>query len=224
MKKFLSFILLSSGLALLWSCKKQLELIDPTTTTENFAFVKFVHASPNFRTVFKGADSFNVYVNDAKLNGSFLTYNSSFPTATTSSLYSTVTPGNKTIRLTLNGKNTPDSVTVATLTKTLEKGSYYSFIITDEALTANESRQMWLKDNVTMTDTSHFTLRFVNAVLNDPTAVDVYSYRQASNIFTGVAPGTATSFAYLNYILPSDTLYVRVAGTKTEITRIGVRF
>lgn len=205
-------------IALIWSCKKKLELVEPVSTTQNLAFLKIIDAAPSFRQVFNGSDSFNVYVNNNKVNGTSLSYGSAFPA--TSSLYLAVPAGSQTIRLTVNGKLTPDSITLGTFTKTLDAGSYYSFIITDSALKANEAKQMFIKDNFALTDTSHFTLRFIDAVLNDPVSVDVYSYRNASNIFTAIAPGTVTPFITLPYTLATDTLSIRSAGTQTEIVKV----
>jgi hypothetical protein len=194
--------------------------VDPFTTTEGMAFIKIVNASPNFRQVYKGADSFNIYVNGVKINGAQLSYNSVFPTAT--NLYAAVPAGPQSIRISVNGKVTPDSITLASLNKTLDPGGYYSFIITDEGLGTNESRQMWIKDNFAVTDTNNFTLRFVDAVLNDAGPVDVYSYQKANKIFSNISPGTATNFISLPYTLLADTLYVRSAGTLTEIARINI--
>jgi hypothetical protein len=219
MKKNISIILLFAfTFGLLSSCEKKLTYVDPSSTTDGLAFIKVIDASPNFRQVFKGSDSFNIYVNGLKVNGGQLSYNSIFPTAT--NLYAGVPAGPQSIRVTVNGKVNPDSITLLSVNKTLDAGSYYSFIITDEALGSNEARQMFLKDNFALTDTSHFTLRFIDAVLNDATPVDVYSINNAANIFTNISPGTTTAFSSFNYNLTSDILSIRVAGTLTEITKV----
>ncbi len=224
MKKYISIIIFVCAVWALASCKKTLELVDPVSKTDGVAFLKVVDASPNFRQVFKGSDSFNIYVNGVKINGSQLTYNSIFPVST--SLYAAVPAGPQSIRITVNGRVNPDSITLGSFNKTLEAGSYYSFIITDEALTANESRQMFIKDNFALTDTNNFTLRFVHAVLNDPVAVDVYSYRRATNIFTNISPASATPFLNFSYTVPlslsTDTLSVRATGTQTDIAKVFV--
>ena len=220
MKKIISILILVCTLGLLWSCEKELELVSPVSATEGLAFLKIIDASPNFRQVFKGSDSFNVYVNGAKINGSQLSYNSIFPS--NFNLYAAVPAGPQSIRITVNGRFNPDSITLASFNKTLTANSYYSFIITDEAMTANESRQMFIQDKFALTDTNNYTLRFVNAVLNDPTAVDVYSFRSSSNIFTNISPATATDFIKLPYSLLTDTISVRPTGTQTEIARINI--
>ena len=218
MKKYISITFLICALGLVYSCSKKWDLIDPAAKTDGLAFIKFVDASPNFRTVFKGADSFNVFVNGLKLNGAFLTYASVFPTAT--NLYAGLPAGIQSIRIATNGKNTPDSITLATITKTMVAGSYYSLFLTDSGLSTIEGKQMWLKDNFALTDTSHFTIRFVDAVLDDAGPVDVYSVNNGANIFTNISPGTATPFISLPYNIVADSLKIRSAGTQTPIATV----
>ncbi len=222
MKKNITILLLVvCSLGLIWSCNKDLELHYGLVPTANLAFIKVIDASPNFRAILKGADSFNIYVNNAKVNGNFFTYAGQFPsTGSTAGLYAAIPSGAQSIRVTVNGKVTPDSITLLTLTKVTNAGGYYSLIITDSILTANETKQMWLTDQFALTDTLHYSIRFVDAVMNDPAAVDVYSYRQGRNIFSAVAPGSATTFQLQNYTIQADTLSIRTTGTTTEITRV----
>ena len=207
-----------SAVLVLWACKKN-DPISPTASPAGMAYIKIAEFSPNFRQVVNGRDSFNVYVNGAKLNGTFLTYGGFFPSTT--DLYAAVPAGAQSIRVTINGINAPDSGTLATITKTLAANSYYSFLLTDSLLTANESKQIFVQDNFVRTDTSHYTIRFVNAVLNDTAGknVDIYSTRLAANMFTNQAPGTATAFISVPYTLVSDTLIARRPGTTFELAR-----
>lgn len=223
MKKNISYILLMVVvLGLIGSCTKKLDLVAPTTSPDGYAFIKFSQFSPNFRQVTNnGRDSINVYVNGFKMNGVFMTYGSIFPTAT--NLYASVPAGApQTIRLTVNGVTTPDSVTLATYTKTLVAGSYYSFIFTDSLLTTNESKQIFVQDNFVISDTTHFTMRIVHGILNDTLGknIDVYSTRQAANMFTNVSPGTVSAFVIQPYNFIADTLIVRRAGGTFELARL----
>ena len=222
MKKNIAYIIILVGtLGFLWSCSKDLEKVAPTNSLDGFAYIKIAQYSPNFRQVVNGKDSINVYVNGAKLNGAFLTYGSIFPSAT--NLYAAVPPGApQTIRITVNGVTTPDSVTLATFTKTLVAGSYYSLMITDSVLTTNEAKQIFVQDKFTITDTSHFTMRIVHAILNDTAGknIDVYSMRQAANMFSNVSPGTVSAFNSQPYYFVADTLIVRRAGTTFELARL----
>jgi hypothetical protein len=221
MKKYISSILLLSfTIVLLWSCDEKIELVSSTSSPSGLAYIKIGQYSPNFRTVFGNRDSINVYANGVKLNGNFLTYGSIFPS--TSNLYAAVPAGTQALRITVNGVNTPDSITLATITKTLTAGNYYSFMLTDSALTTNESKQIFVQDNPVISDTSHITVRFIHAVLNDTLGknVDVFSMRLNANIFSNVAPGTTTPFISEPYFFISDTLIVKRAGINFELARV----
>src|SRR5437870_5357259 len=116
-------------MATFFSCEKDKELLAVTTNPNGLAFLKILDYAPSFRAATLGRDSFNVYVNGAKVNGSFLTYNSIFPGTTNP--YLAVPAGPQSIRITVNGVLTPDSITLISLNKTLLSNAYYSFIITD---------------------------------------------------------------------------------------------
>jgi len=221
MKKYISgILLLSCTIALLWSCNEKIELVSTTSSPDGLAYIKIGQYSPNFRTVFGNRDSVNVYANGLKLNGTFLTYGSIFPS--TSNMYAAVPAGTQALRITVNGVNTPDSITLGTITKTLTAGNYYSLLLTDSALTANEAKQIFVQDNPVISDTSHITMRFVHAVLNDTLGknVDVFSTRLNANIFSNIAPGTTTPFVSEPYFFIADTLIVKRAGINFELARI----
>lgn len=220
MKKYItSLILLTCTIGLIWSCSKKTENIALVTPTDGYAFIKFGQYSPNFRSIVNGRDSFNIYVNEKKINGAFLTFNSIFPGAT--NLYAAVPSGNQTIRMTVNGVTTPDSVTLFAYSKNLVAGKYYSLFITDSMTSVSESKQMFLSDNFARTDTLHYTIRLVHTIFNDLGGnIDIYSNRLAANIFSNVSPGTTTPFSTQPYSLALDTLILRRAGTLTELTRI----
>ena len=215
MKKNISYILLlASAIVLLGSCSEKLELVAPTASPDGYAFIKFSHFAPNFRQVTNGRDSINVYVNEFKINGAFMTYGSLFPSA--NNLYASVPAGTpQSIRITVNGVTTPDSITLATYTKTMVAGSYYSFIFTDSLLTANESKQIFVQDKFVISDTNNFTIRIVHGILNDTLGktVDVYSTRLGTNMFSNVSPGTISAFITQPYNFVADTLIVRRPGS-----------
>ncbi len=98
-----------------WSCTKKTTLVASLDPVANPAYIKFANYSTNFRQIVNNRDSFNIFVNNDKLNGSFFTYGSFFPTVT--NLYAAVPAGPTTIRLTTNGVNTTDSVTWLLLLK-----------------------------------------------------------------------------------------------------------
>ena len=219
MKKYItSIILLTCTIGLIWSCSKKIENIGLVTPTDGYAFIKFGQYSPNFRSIVNGRDSFNIYVNEKKINGAFLTFNSIFPG--TSNLYAAVPVGTQTIRMTVNGVNTPDSASLFAFSKNLVAGKYYSLFVTDSLTSLNESKQMFLTDNFERKDTLHYSIRLVHTIFNDLGGnIDIYSNRLAANMFTNISPGTATSYTTQPYTLALDTLILRRAGTLTELAR-----
>jgi hypothetical protein len=221
MKKYISIIIVAAcTIVLVGSCSKKLDKIGAASGIDGMAFIKVGQFSPNFRLVVNNRDSINVYANGVKLNGTFLTFGSYFPSTT--NLYAAVPPGILAIKITVNGVTTPDSVTLATFNKTLSAGSYYSFILTDSLLNTNESKQIFVQDNFVLSDTLHYSIRFMHSILSDTAGknVDVYSSRLGTNMFSNVAPGTVSAFTSQNYTLTTDTLIVRRAGGLFELARL----
>jgi hypothetical protein len=222
MKKYISLlaiVVLSAGF--MWSCNKKTDILGTYVSSKGLAYVKIIHAAPTFRQVTNTwRDSFNVYANGIKVNATFLTYNSAFPS---SNPYYAVPAGPQSIRIALQGSAlNPDSVTLASFNKTLEANSYYSFIVTDSLLKGNEAKQIFIKDVFALTDTGHFTLRFVHALLNDTLNknVDIFSVLYNKNIFSDIAPGTVTGFINLPFTTASETLIVRRPGSTFELARL----
>jgi len=204
------------------SCKKDIKPIGYPITQE--AFLRVMHVSTNFRAVQSYPDSFNVYVGTNKINGTLFTYNSAFPsTAFNNNTYAAVPPGPQQIRLSLQGVNKIDSLTIISVQKVLETGKYYTLFITDSLQAQQDVTKIWLNDiNFLPTDTTQYRIRFAHMILNDSAGkkVDVYSFRQAGNIFSGISPGTVTD--YVNITAPNlvDTLSIRRTGTGFELARV----
>ena len=222
------------------SCKKdrtKLQGVQPT----NSAFLKVIHAAPGFRKVFNVADSLNIIV--GAINGQRLfaatpnsatsaltapappfTYNSAFPTNTTNlNTYAAVPSGGQDIRLILRGSVNFDSVTIATIPKNLSPGMYYTLVITDSITTTSDYSKIWIQDNFTNPDAGKYSIRCINAVMNDTAGkkIDVYSFRSGANIFSNMSPGDVSAFNSL--VIPSvftDTFSVRRAGTTFELARL----
>jgi hypothetical protein len=218
--KFLTVALLA-GVSLA-GCKKEAGTKAPLLENQNDAYVRVVHASPSFRTVFSNRDTFNVYAGATRINSPFLTYSSFFPGATVNN-YVALPAGNQLFRLSVPGVLNADSVNLYSFTKTLQGAQRYSLIITDSIKSNNDRVQMWLKDNFTTPVPGQFGIRFIHAVLNDTAAgktVDVYSTKLKANMFTNVPVGTATGFQYFNTPTTGDTIIIRRNNTLYEITRL----
>ena len=221
MRKNILIIIVACCLTgLMWSCSKSSDNTAATIGTDGYAFLKVSQFAPNFRGVFNNRDSFNVYVNNAKFTGAYLTFNSTYPTV--SNLYATVPAGASTIKLLVVGTTGLDSVVVATLNKTFTAGGYYSLLITDSILNVSDSKQIFVQDNFVRSDTTHYTIRFAHTILSDTAGktVDVYSNRLKTNIFSNISPGTVTPFVAEPYNFISDTLIVRRSGTNFELARV----
>lgn len=221
-KQFLPILFFAIILSVVVACKKDNKYIAPYVSTDGNAFLRVMHVSPNFRAVQNKPDSFNIYVGTSKINGTLFTYNGAFPSATiNNNTYAAVPSGTQAIRLSLQGVNNIDSVTIMQLDKNLEPGKYYTFFITD-SLKAQQDK-IWVSDvNFLPTDTTQYKVRFAHMILNDSAGkkVDVYSFRQAANIFSNVSPGTVSDYIALPTPSISDTLSIRRTGTGFELARI----
>jgi uncharacterized protein DUF4397 len=208
----------------LLACEKDKTVVATYQLPPSNAYLRIMHVSPNFRKVQNQPDSFNVFVGTTKINGSLFTYNSSFPAAGINvNTYAAVPSGSQQIRLSLQGKSTIDSLTIMTLTKTLEAGKYYTFFITDSLSAQQNPTKIWVEDaNFLSDDTTQYRIRFAHTVLNDTAGknVDVYSYRKAGNIFSNISPGTVTDFISLPSPTTLDTISIRRPGTGFELAKI----
>ncbi|MDE3236335.1 MAG: DUF4397 domain-containing protein [Bacteroidota bacterium] len=224
MNKFIKYILVITALPLIWvSCTKDRAYVAKFQGVDNYAYLRIVHISPNFRAIYGKPDSMNLMVDGNKMNGTLVSFGALVPSSNTSNAYLAVNPGTRAIELALPNKvgTTPDSTYVLTKTKNLTAGSYYSLYITDNVMSSADASQIWLNDNFTTPSDGTFSLRFIHGVLDDaPNAIDIYSIRAASNIFSAYTPGQVSNFIQLPYNTLSDTLIVRRAGTTTELARM----
>ncbi len=217
-------MILFAGIAIaVISCKKDRKYIALYVQTDGQAFIKVLHVSPNFRVNQSYPDSFNIYVGNNKVNGPLFTYNSAFPTSTINTdTYFGVASGAQTIRFSLQGVSSVDSLTIITLQKTLDAGKFYTLFITDSIRNQQEPTKTWIADNNSIPDTGSYNIRFAHMILNDSAGkkVDVYSYRAGANIFSNISPSTITDYTTLPFTNIPDTISIRRAGTATELASI----
>ncbi|MBD0288930.1 MAG: DUF4397 domain-containing protein [Flavisolibacter sp.] len=221
MRKNILFILIAFLCVLtmgLVSCKKEKKtewIAERNFTTGGFAYVRIIHAAPNFTTQTNARDSFNISFAGAKVNAGSITYTTVFPTAS----YLALPSGEQTIRFFTAGT---DDTTVYTFTKNLQQGQYYSFVITDSLKNSRDESQMWIADNFSKPDTSSFSIRFINAVTSDTAgrSVDLYSVKQQKNLFSNVQRGSFTNFTANQVLAGNDTLILRRSGTLNELARL----
>ena len=224
-KNFRTSFIVALALCGIGACKKKFDSFaaNPIFITDQ-AFLRVMHVSPNFRAIQNYPDSFNIYVGKDKINGTIFTYNSAFPAASMNvNTYASVPSGAQQIRLSLQGVNTIDSLTIISLQKVLGAGKYYTLFITDSLNSQQDSTKIWKNDvNFLPTDTSQYKIRFAHMILNDTAGkkVDVYSFRQGANIFSGISPGTITDYTAITAPSVFDTISIRRAGTTQELAKI----
>lgn len=223
MKKLFSYItLVAAGAFLLTACKKQYDTNATFTTTDGTTFIRFIHAAPSFRQVFSQRDSFNIFVNNAKINGTFLTYGGTFPSSSNYG-YVSVPSGLQQIKLSVAGVVNPDSIQIVNFTKIFQADQKYTVMITDNVANANDSAKIIIPDTYSKPLIGNYLLRFVHAVWNDTTGktIDIYSTRMNRLIGTNLKPGAITNFITLPYNSQlNDTLYIRRFGTTFNLATL----
>lgn len=223
MKKYLSLLFISVlAVSLYVSCKKDKTQVQGTAPG-NAAYLKIIHAAPGFAQVFNSTDNFNILINGKRIAAG-ITYNGAFPVNTTNvDTYAAVPAGAQDIRIVAKGSATVDSITLATIPKSLATGNYYTLVITDSITTTPDYSKIWIVDNLPANPIgNNYAIRFIHAVMNDTAGkkVDVYSFRNAANIFSNVSPGDVTAFNSLAYPASADTLSIRRAGTTFELAKV----
>jgi hypothetical protein len=209
-----------------FSCKRDITLKDPgVPASANSAFISFIDVAVHIDSAyaFNGkADTFNILLNGIKSIGytagttPVMNMGNSYPLSGTLTGYAEVAAGNQEIKF-VRGVNTLDSVLFYSFSESLQPNSYYTLLITDSIKSGQDEKRMFLKDVFTLTDSGSYNMRFVNTVLNDTAAVDVYSARQAKIIFANVKPGAVVDFTKFTASFTSDTLTCRRAGTTTSL-------
>ena len=211
------------------ACTRDLTLKSEVSTTDGSSFLRIINVSPNFRSIYNQQDTFSILINGNKVSGNtpgaaaILTYGSSFPAINTLNGYFAVAPGSQAIKFTVSGVITPDSIPIATFTKTFVANQAYTFFITDSIKSTSDAAQIFVADTYTKPDLGFYSVRFVHAVLNDTAgkSIDIYSARNAKNIFTGLKPSAVTTYSsYPFNALLSDTLYVRRSGTLINLATL----
>jgi hypothetical protein len=224
MKQILKYKLLAAltVVVLLAACNKDTTYLANPVVNNNNAFVKIVHAAPNFSTAWGGiADAVNVfYTADngmfTKINGTTLAYDKYYPTTTNP--YFQIAPATQSLRFSVGGVLLADSINFYSTKVRVEAGNHYTYIITDSL----KNGGMFLFDVMPTLDTKTYGLRLVHAITNDTAGktIDVFSSRVQANIFSASAATTASGFISLPTSTLNDTLIIRRAGTTFELARV----
>src|SRR5258708_7794475 len=115
MKRYnIALFLLIVAATVLYACKRDYAVHAPYTNAQSSAYLKIVHASPNFRKIFKQPDSVNVFIGAQKINAGVLKFNTVYPSIVNG--YASVPAGGSQVRISVGVSNT-DSFTVLSMNK-----------------------------------------------------------------------------------------------------------
>ena len=226
MKRLFYLLLPTLGVAAFFACKKQTTLVAVTSPVGTNAFIKIVHASPNFITLYKvPTDSLNVYVGSEKVTATALHFGGGFPSPTSGNIlgYATAPSGQQTIRVSATGVTTKDSITVASFTENLAPGGYYTFVITDSVNSTRDSSRIFVRDTYTASPAGpgYFYIRFIHGVVAGADTVDLYDPRRNQTLFSKIRKDSTTTFTNFPTTLGlPDTLYVRQSSTGTVLAKL----
>jgi Domain of unknown function (DUF4397) len=226
MKRLFFLLLPALGVTVFFACKKQTTLVAKTSPVGSTAFIKIVHASPNFTTLYNvPTDSLNVYVGSEKITAAALHFGGGYPSPTSGNIlgYATAPAGTQTIRVSATGVTNKDSLTVASFSENLVPGGYYTFVITDSVNTARDSSRIFVRDTYTASPAGpgYFYIRFIHAVIAGADTVDLYDPRRNQTLFSKIRRDSTTTFTNFPTTLGlPDTLYVRQTGTGTVLAKL----
>lgn len=191
----------------LFACKKDMTLFHTEQQDlSKKALVKVYSAT-------LGATRNYVYFDNLPVTGAGLAYGGLFPSV---SFYAAIDAGTKNVEIKdtlITTKQTP-----AKFSSKFEAGKYYT-IFTYDTLTA--TKQIAVEDKLVVPADTTARIRFANLIYSRTTipAVDVYSVKRQANVFTNIPVAGVTDFIpYASDI--SDTLFVRAAGTSTNLTQL----
>ena len=211
---------MTAAAGIFFSCKKQYTLAAVGSAPSGVAYLKIVHASPNFAKISGHADGLNIYLDTTKVNGPVLKFNSAYPAIGSVNTYAAVSPGSHTINIVVGGTVNADSIPIYSFQRTLVAGSYYTLLITDSLQSAHDSAKVWAQDNIPSPTAGNIGLRFVNMVL-DARATDtmnLYSKRRSQILFPGVLRDSITPFSTFPTLTTLDSFYVKLANAPKDST------
>ncbi|NDC76557.1 MAG: DUF4397 domain-containing protein [Chitinophagia bacterium] len=192
---------------LLSACEKETKLyLSEQTDLSGKAFIKVYSATLN-------ATRNYVYIDNIPVTGAGIAYGGLFPSI---SYYSAINPGTRNIEIRdtlLTTTQTP-----VKFSNTFDAGSNYT-IFTYDTITA--TKQLVVKDNIEVPKDSTARIRFANLIFARTAvpAVDIFSIKRQANIFSNVATNAVTGFIPFATDI-ADTLFVRAAGTTTNLTQL----
>jgi hypothetical protein len=209
MKQHIITSLVSAGLIILGfaACKKDTSLYhSEQQDLSNKAMVK-VYSST------LGATRNYVYFDNLPVTGAGIAYGNLFPSV---SFYAAIRPGNLSVEI----RDTLLTTTQNAIrySSNFQAGKYYTIFTYD---TLNAAKQVTVEDKIVVPNDTTARIRFANLIYSRTTvpAVDIYSIKRQANVFTNVPVAGVTDFVPFASDI-ADTLFVRAAGTTTNLTQL----
>lgn len=172
-KRFLlSLTLLMAVIIVCYSACQKEYIIDVTSTCANCAQVKFLNGNPT------PADSFQLFVNDKKITGTFVGFANLFPGTVE---YAAVPSGSITARVEQRVTDST-STPVATENLTLEAGKRYGIIWTGDT---GKDPFVLINNRDLPGDSGYVMVQFVNLIKSDQT-VDLVDQATGNVVFSAV--------------------------------------
>ncbi len=196
-----------ASLMMITSCNKEL---DPTIE-ENFDFTNT--SNVQLYNAIVGSNRTFLYIDNKPINGATIAYGASFPANAYG--FAVMGAGNNFLI-----KDTLSTSTQAPISfqPNLEAGKNYTIFVYD---TSTAPKQLTVETNIVVPTDTTARLRFANlqySVVARP-AVDVFSVKRQSNIFTNISKAQVTDF--IPYASASnDTLIVRETGTNVTVAQL----
>lgn len=209
MKQYIikSLAFASLAVILFAACKKDLTLFHTEQQDlSNKAMVK-VYSST------LGANRNYVYFDNLPVTGAGIAYGNLFPSV---SFYAAIRPGNLSVEI----RDTLLTTTQNAIrySSNFQAGKYYTIFTYD---TLNAAKQVTVEDKIVVPNDTTARIRFANMVFSRVAvpAVDIYSIKRQANVFTNVPVASVTDFIPFATDI-ADTLFVRAAGTTTNLTQL----
>lgn len=198
---------LFSGLMLLAACEKESTLyLSEQTNLSGKSLIKVYNATLN-------ATRNYVYIDTKPITGAGLAYGGLFPSV---SYYSAIPSGSRNVEI----RDTLVTSTQAPLRFSFNFDAAANYtIFTYDTITA--AKHLVVKDNIQVPTDTTARIRFANLIYARTAvpAVDIFSIKRQSNIFSNVTSGSVTNFIpYATDV--ADTLYVRATGTLANLTQL----
>jgi hypothetical protein len=215
MKKYLISIIIAIGFL---SCKKEYDSIYEFEDKAGKSYLKLVHTVTNaLATPTATAQAgLQVYLNDAKLTGSAITFGGGvFPGLE----YALVPASSTTLKAVIPAGTSNSEISVFNGSIALTEKKNYTAFITD---TLPATSLFLIEDDLSpIADAGKYFVRFVN-VTPKSSAYDLYSTADATTVASNISYKAASSFMQLQVGSGSRTFAVRKPGTTTDIVTVGI--